>query len=532
MRSRNKIIILILSVWILLISFTLIASRSIFISGFERLEHNSAIENANRSYRISMAILNYIFLQNQDNATWDDAYLYIQNKNPDFIKDNYLGNFFSSNHFSYLIIINNAGKVVWADAYDLYKNTRVPVEPEVLEYFTKNALRMIKNPSNYSSLNTLPNGISGFYLLNSGIIAYFSLNGITNTQDNAPTLGVMIFGKKLTPHYLKNISDNLDYPMSFIPINQLKQYDNGQEILDALTDSKSVYVEVLNKNILISYKLLRDFDNKPVGVFRIQLSREIYNQSKHSAFEDQLILLAFSLLGALGMSLLVYLFFRKQELITNSFERFVPRELIDLLAKRDILDVNLGDNSKRLLSVMFLDIRNFTTISEKLTSQQNFDFVNGLLKRIAPIISYNSGFIDKYIGDAVMALFPLEKSNADDAAKAAVMISSELKKFNQENSSSIPVQLGIGINTGEAMLGIIGAKGRLEGTVISDMVNTASRIQELTKHYNQEILISEACYKAMKHPGLYKISHVDDVLVKGKTVAVSVYSIGIYCYHV
>lgn len=523
MGSRNKIIIFILLVWMLLVSLIIWGSESIFVSGSEKLEKDLARDSAHRVYHVSLSILNYMYLQNLDMAYWDEAYSYIQGKNPDFIQKNFLTDFYIDNKVNYLMLIDDQSKVVFSQGFDLNKKMEVPVEQEVLDFFKKNALEMLIQGENFYKIYPLQYGATGFVQLPDSSIAYFSLNWIKDTNDSEQPKGAMIFGKKITPDYLKTLSENLSYPVSLISIQDFEKAHPDKKIQTVFVNDESVYSEPLNEDTLVSYELLRDFNHKPIAIFQIEQSRKIYNESRKASDSSQLILFIFSLLGALGMSVLVYLFFRKQELITRSFERFVPHQLLDLLHKKDILAIDLGDNVKKNLSVLFLDIRNFTTISEGLSSQANFDFINALLKRIAPIISSHNGFIDKYIGDAIMALFPNELTSADDAVKSAKAISEELDKLNQE--TQFPIKVGIGINTGEAMLGIIGAKGRLEGTVISDMVNTAARIQGLTKTYQCELIISEQCYKAMQHPEAYSIHHVDDVLVKGKSVKVSIYSV-------
>ena len=117
------------------------------------------------------------------------------------------------------------------------------------------------------------------------------------------------------------------------------------------------------------------------------------------------------------------------EIINASYERFVPKEFLTLLQKKSIIDVEIGDNSSLEMSVLFSDMRNFTMISEKLTPQQNFKFLNSYLDKMTPAINQNEGFIDKYIGDAVMALFP---KHPDDAVKAAIEMNIALKSCLQK----------------------------------------------------------------------------------------------------
>lgn len=522
MKSRNKIIVTIIAVWVILVSIILFLSQSIFVSGFEKLEKDLAADSANRVYHVSLSALNYLYLLNTDNAYWDKTYDYMQHKNPKFIQDNFIPDFFYDNKINYIIVLNDQNNVVWSSGFNFSQKKYEPVPADVVNYFVKQGKDILVQKDKYYEVRDRDYGASGFLKLANNDIAYFALNFIKDSNDKKPAIGLLVFGKILTEDYLTHLSQDLSYPITIVPLT------GENAIVNALSGGDAaVYTTPLSDNVFLSYKLLKDFTNKPIALLRIEQSRKVYNESKKSASSSQLLLLGFSMLGVFAMSLLVYWFFRKQDLITRSFERFVPHQLIDLLNKKDILEINLGDNSKRNMAVLFMDIRNFTTISEGLSSQDNFDFINMLLKRIAPVVSQNNGFVDKYIGDAVMALFPHQETSADDAVKAAVLILTELDKLNNEGvlRTKSPVKIGIGINTGEAMLGIIGAEGRLEGTVISDMVNTASRIQSLTKNYSCEILISELCYRSLKYPKFYKIEHVDDVLVKGKTQKISVYSV-------
>jgi len=213
-----------------------------------------------------------------------------------------------------------------------------------------------------------------------------------------------------------------------------------------------------------------------------------------------------------------------QKLLTESYARFVPRDFLSNLGKESILDVRLGDQIQKEMSVLFSDIRSFTTLSEKMTPAENFNFINSYLSRMSPIIQRNRGFIDKFIGDAVMALF--DKSVLD-AVKAGVEMQHYLKDYNsfRKNRGYDPIEIGVGIHTGSLMLGTIGAEERLEGTVISDTVNLASRIENLTKVYGSKIAVSEEIIQEVKRDGVYSFRFLDRVKVKGKMKSVSIYEI-------
>ena len=207
-----------------------------------------------------------------------------------------------------------------------------------------------------------------------------------------------------------------------------------------------------------------------------------------------------------------------------AYSRFIPREFLQFLDKKSIIDVQLGDQVQKEMSVLFSDIRNFTTLSESLTPQDNFKFINAYLSRMEPAISENHGFIDKYIGDAIMALFA---GGADDAVRAGISMLHRLGAYNQHraNYGYVQIQNGIGINTGLLMLGTVGGKNRMDSTVISDAVNLASRLEELTKDYGVSLLISHQTYSRLQKPKDYAIRIIDKLQVKGKSEKVTVYEV-------
>ena len=210
--------------------------------------------------------------------------------------------------------------------------------------------------------------------------------------------------------------------------------------------------------------------------------------------------------------------------LNKAYERFVPNQFLQFLEKSSIIDVELGDQVQLEMSVLFSDIRDFTTLSESMTPQDNFRFINSYLSRMEPVINQNNGFIDKYIGDAIMALFSGE---ADNAVKAGIAMLQGLVEYNQNraNFGCAPIQIGIGINTGTLMLGTVGGQNRMDGTVISDAVNLASRVESLTKNYGVSLLITQETYSRLENPSEYAIRTLDTVKVKGKSQAVTVYEV-------
>jgi len=174
------------------------------------------------------------------------------------------------------------------------------------------------------------------------------------------------------------------------------------------------------------------------------------------------------------------------------------------------------------MTVFFSDIRSFTTISEGMAPPEIFSFLNEYMRRVGPLVREHNGFIDKYIGDAVMGLFP---ASASDALRAAVAVQRELRIFNVqlERERKPRIAVGIGIHTGQLMLGTIGERGRMETTVIADAVNAASRLESATKTFGASILISRQAYDALTDPQEFLLRRLGLAYVKGKSEALEVF---------
>ncbi len=208
----------------------------------------------------------------------------------------------------------------------------------------------------------------------------------------------------------------------------------------------------------------------------------------------------------------------------NAYGRFVPHQLLHLLHAKSILDLPLGEQIERKMTILFSDIRNFTHLSEALSPRETFSFINSYLGEMEPVISQHGGIIDKYIGDAIMALFP---SNADAGLQSAIGMLTQLHRYNdgRVRAGYPAIGIGIGLNTGIVMLGTVGGTHRMEGTVLSDAVNLASRLEETTKVYKTPLLISEHTLYALKDETRYHIRFLDRIRVKGKNQPQSVYEV-------
>lgn len=211
----------------------------------------------------------------------------------------------------------------------------------------------------------------------------------------------------------------------------------------------------------------------------------------------------------------------KQARLNESFARFVPSKLIHLLGKNEVIQVALGDQIQKEMTVLFSDIRSFTELSESMNPQENFNFLNSYLERMTPAVEKHSGTIDKFIGDAIMALF---ETNAEDGLMAAIEMHRQLKLYNadRDRHGYKPIETGIALHKGPVMLGTIGSKNRMEVTVISDTVNTASRIEGLTKNYGAKILLSETAFSSLKDPSQFLYRYLGRTFVRGRKEDLSI----------
>ena len=202
-------------------------------------------------------------------------------------------------------------------------------------------------------------------------------------------------------------------------------------------------------------------------------------------------------------------------------KKFVPNEFIRLLGKETLTDVKLGDQAEKIVTVLFTDIRDFTSLSEKMTPDENFRFVSSFNERLGPVIRSHHGFINQYLGDSIMAIFP---RHPDDALNAAIGMQKAVHELNVERQlQGLPIiRAGIGMHTGPLIMGITGDENRLDAATISDTVNTASRIESLTKYYRSPLLLSSETLRQISDQANYHLRHLGKVQLKGKNNLLSI----------
>jgi class 3 adenylate cyclase/CheY-like chemotaxis protein len=210
----------------------------------------------------------------------------------------------------------------------------------------------------------------------------------------------------------------------------------------------------------------------------------------------------------------------------TAFARYVPVDVMDEII--NVSSKTMNQSEKRNVAVLFSDIRSFTTITENADAQSVVDFLNAYFSKMGSEIISENGHIDKFIGDAIMAVFGafrnLENSPAN-AIRAAVKMFAALDGINSMGMTfpKEEIQMGVGINCGECILGNIGFQNKMDYTIIGDTVNLASRIEELAKLYRHPLIVSEYVYDVTKDSFLFR--KIDNVRVKGKEQPVGIYAV-------
>ena len=213
--------------------------------------------------------------------------------------------------------------------------------------------------------------------------------------------------------------------------------------------------------------------------------------------------------------------------VNEATNRFVPHEFLSMLGKESLMDVERGDQVQREMSILFSDIRAFTTIVEGHTPAENFRFINSYLAAMEPCIKAHHGFVDSFIGDAIMALFDGDGLGGLDAVNAGIGMHRVLPAYNRSRLEQglVPVRIGIGVQTGPLTCGTMGGRHHIKCGVIGDAVNTASRIEGMTKMYGARFLIGEATRDALPAGHGITLRTVDLVTAKGKHLPTTIYEI-------
>ncbi|MEM6268225.1 MAG: adenylate/guanylate cyclase domain-containing protein [Bacteroidota bacterium] len=221
--------------------------------------------------------------------------------------------------------------------------------------------------------------------------------------------------------------------------------------------------------------------------------------------------------------------FSLTEVYARTFQKFVPRQFLDRIAKNGISSIELGNAAPEEAVILFSDIRGFTALSEQMSPNEVFQFLNEYLSRLEPSIRANGGFVDKYLGDAIMALFTDEddSNSSENALRAAIGMQGALKALNRDRAANglPPLASGIGLHYGKVIIGTVGGGERMDSTAIGDAVNLASRVEGASKIYQVPVLATDEVVEALPVSHPFRLRFLDRVRVVGREQPVGLWEV-------
>jgi len=214
------------------------------------------------------------------------------------------------------------------------------------------------------------------------------------------------------------------------------------------------------------------------------------------------------------------------EALAEKFHSFVPRQFLARVAPRGVESIQVGNAIESDMTILFCDIREFTAIAELQQARDTFKWLNVFFESINQAVVQNNGFVDKYLGDAVMAVFDRDAHHPVDALNATVRICESLEEFNRDRCQynlENPIHIGIGLHSGVGLIGTVGANQRMDTTVVGDVVNTASRLEALTKVYQCPVISSDAVIQHLPDDHPFQFRWLDQVTPRGKRSQLEIY---------
>jgi len=311
------------------------------------------------------------------------------------------------------------------------------------------------------------------------------------------------------------LEDSEDIPVSVI--NYVIRTQN--KVLSHLIGSQNIFSRdaYLNTEKPASFMCLPlTYKGETRGILYLE------HQTMTQAFTEERLEVLQLLTSQMAVSLENATLYQYQSELNQAYQRFVPLDFIEALTHRSILQAKLGDHIRQEMTVMFCDIRSYSSMAENMTAKENFNFLNGYLTRVGPIVRQYQGFINHYLGDGFVALF---KDHAENALRAATSITEEINQYNLQRVSKRrkPIKVGFGIHTGEVMMGIIGDQDRHDASVISDTVNTSSRLEGLTKTFGANIILSGTTIAQLSNPEYFQFRYLGRIQMKGKEFILEVH---------
>lgn len=307
-------------------------------------------------------------------------------------------------------------------------------------------------------------------------------------------------------------------------IDQLLQGEKILQLSDVFAYLMALLVFILTAWIVWRVRTIYHMAFVLIGSVILIYGQWLVFQQTMVYFDPVLPVLTLFMVYVLNISFRIIAETQQKQFLTNQFGRYVSPELVKEMVATGA-ELPLG-GIKKELSILFLDIRGFTTLSEQLRPEEVVQFLNTMFDMVTTISLRNHGTIDKFMGDAAMILFnaPLDvPDHSYYAVKTAWDIQQKMVEVHHRIKAEhgVAVSIGIGVHTGEVVVGNIGSYLRVDYTAIGDSVNTAARIESITEA--NQIFVSEATYSRIRHPFIFR--HIGEKQMKGKSTAIRLYEV-------
>jgi adenylate cyclase len=281
--------------------------------------------------------------------------------------------------------------------------------------------------------------------------------------------------------------------------------------------------------LLIIFRLLRSKAQRPVYLLPVAVGlflwflgglHDAVRSTGMIVFLKNQVLWFTSFWLSIFLTIAVALHFRSLDRAVREardvFGRFVPPAYLRRIAAEGLGSIRLGKADQQWVTILCCDIRGFTSLSERLNPSQLVAFVNQLLEKVTSVVNEWRGVIDKFLGDAVLCIFE-EPGSAERAVACGLGMLSAVKAFNAEKKlpTDQPVKIGIGVHTGPVILGTIGSSDRMDSTVLGLTVNLAKRLEEVTRHLDVDMLISDHVARRLPVEHTYRFRKLGDVFLRG-----------------
>jgi len=201
--------------------------------------------------------------------------------------------------------------------------------------------------------------------------------------------------------------------------------------------------------------------------------------------------------------------------------RFLPRTLVDRLGRSSLADIEIGDRATEAMTVLFADIRDSTSLTEQLSSEDAFVLIADFFARSARVVRDHRGSVDRYLGDGYMALFP---RCVEDALDAALALQSAVNDLNREGLGPA-IEIGVGLHTGPVTFGTVGDARHIDTTVVSDTVNTAKRVEGISKRLREAVVATEDVMYQVRDSSRYFVRPLGPQPVRGKREPIDVMAV-------